>query len=547
MTSKKLTVADLFCGAGGFSEGFRRRGFDIIFAIDNWRHAADTFRFNHPQARVVQMDILGLEVDKIDELIPDTDVIIGSPPCTFFSRSNRGGKGDSEEGMELVKKFLQIVAIKKPRYWVLENVPTLDRHLKKTYTYRELGIGEDGGGILEIPMKRLLDSADFGVPQRRIRLFAGDFPEVEGPESPPLTLGQAIGKLPDPATGGGRRRMIKDPNYSFEFDPTDLTDHFYDTRISNREVQDARRLKTDHSFYGRMSFPEDTNRPSRTVTAVKTTGSRESMIFGYVDMVTGRKAYRSPTVREAATLQSFPLDYQFLGASEWTKWKLVGNSVPAKVSSAIADAILADQGIEADEPAIIKERLAGIPFDLNGKSISKRSTSGWHTPRFRRHVPNMKIRGFRVDLDNLSSSFDKEEYKWRVTLHHGTGAGRARKAYPTTGEARKLLDSFEPTWVDGFLKDLETNIIPRIPNPGTFQAIYSRGIRANGFLGPWEALSVARTLVNRYVRKGTAYRSQTGPILAEVGERAIPVKIAAVLYAMKRVEDTVREGKKVGR
>ena len=86
----KLKVIDLFCGAGGFSEGFRQMGFEVTHAIDNWNPALVAHKENQPEAEVIKADIASLDPHQF----PKPDVIIGGPPCTEFSGSKRGGGGD---------------------------------------------------------------------------------------------------------------------------------------------------------------------------------------------------------------------------------------------------------------------------------------------------------------------------------------------------------------------------------------------------------------------------------------------------------------------
>ncbi|HEM3600840.1 TPA: DNA cytosine methyltransferase, partial [Streptococcus suis] len=89
----RLTVIDFFCGAGGFSEGFRRAGYDVVMGIDSWEPAIKTHNFNH-NLNDVTKSVLDFEDIKEIEKLPDTDVIIGSPPCQLFSISNRGGNAE---------------------------------------------------------------------------------------------------------------------------------------------------------------------------------------------------------------------------------------------------------------------------------------------------------------------------------------------------------------------------------------------------------------------------------------------------------------------
>lgn len=140
-----LKVIDLFCGAGGFSEGFKQAGFDIILGIDIWRVALKSFKRNHG------CDVLQADIRNIERL-PECDVIIGSPPCQNFSTVNR--KKNVCDGLKCVHEFERIIALNKPKYWVWENV----EYIKRYYPYASI-----------------LNSFDFGLPQRRKRAFVSNF------------------------------------------------------------------------------------------------------------------------------------------------------------------------------------------------------------------------------------------------------------------------------------------------------------------------------------------------------------------------------------
>jgi len=107
----KLSVIDFFCGAGGFSEGFRQQNFEIKMGIDSWLPAIETFNHNFGLNCSVK-NILDFENSLEDiKALPDTDVIIGSPPCVSFSHSNISGKANKESGILLTKIFLRIIAV----------------------------------------------------------------------------------------------------------------------------------------------------------------------------------------------------------------------------------------------------------------------------------------------------------------------------------------------------------------------------------------------------------------------------------------------------
>ena len=175
--SNPLKVADIFCGAGGFSEGFRQMGFEIAFALDNWGPAIETHKLNHPNCNHMQMNILELNSpNKINSVIPDTEILIGSPPCVAFSGSNKAGKADKTLGVQLIEAYLRIVAVKLNKkdsilkYWILENVPNSQSYIKESYTYEELGL--PGKEIaLKVKTRNVLNAANYGTPQTRSRFF----------------------------------------------------------------------------------------------------------------------------------------------------------------------------------------------------------------------------------------------------------------------------------------------------------------------------------------------------------------------------------------
>jgi SAM-dependent methyltransferase len=139
-------VVDLCCGIGGFSLGFRMEGFEVVAGIDIDDRALRVFQRNFPGARAIKADLLELD----GEDVPDADVYIGGIPCQPFSSASRNPSWDAR----LLGKFFEIV-VSKRKMFAMENVPPL---------MYALGHGT------------ILDSHDFGVPQRRRRLFLTNFP-----------------------------------------------------------------------------------------------------------------------------------------------------------------------------------------------------------------------------------------------------------------------------------------------------------------------------------------------------------------------------------
>lgn len=148
----KLKVIDLFCGAGGFSEGFTQAGLEIILGVDSWEDAIKSYRENQKCDGWIR-DIRDITT------LPKCDVIIGSPPCQCFSGANvkrRSGNGtkQDEEGVKLVREFERIIKLNKPTYWVWENVEAVKRFYPQAF---------------------IINAFDVGVPQKRKRAFIANF------------------------------------------------------------------------------------------------------------------------------------------------------------------------------------------------------------------------------------------------------------------------------------------------------------------------------------------------------------------------------------
>lgn len=425
-----MRVADFFCGAGGFSEGFRQAGFEIVFAVDNWIQAVDTYRENKNEfenLKVICDDVIrisNLPDEEFNRLIPDTEIIIGSPPCVDFSNSNKSGKADKSKGIQLIEAYLRIVARKYMsensilEYWILENVPNVEKYLKDQYTAKELGL--DGDFILNVKNNgcaNVYNAKYFGAPTSRKRYLCGNFPVPQRvcDGNNVRTLGDVLNSLGETTASN---RIIEDPNYDgFTLPCSEVTDHFYSKYLADFEWEKAKRLKQDMGYMGRMSFPEDVGKPSRTIMATMSASSREAMIL--YDGI----GYRLPTVREVATLMSYPIDYWFVGKNVANKYKLVGNSVPPKLSYALAVAIMRERNMNynAHYHRIAHTRcekfinLNGNEYPLNIEKTKK------YNSVFRYHIPYMKINQFRVELTNKNSDFSKKIIKWNVEIHYSQG------------------------------------------------------------------------------------------------------------------------------
>ncbi len=319
----EINYIDLFSGAGGMSLGFDQVGFNNIFSIDIEPRFCETYKTNFPKHNLIQKDISKLSNEEIKLLIGNQiiDVIIGGPPCQGFSMAgNIGRKFIDDSRNQLFREFARIVEIVQPSYFVMENVARLFTHNK----------GETKKEIIALFKKmnynvdcKVVNTADFGIPQVRNRvLFIGNrisnnivFPTKTIDK--PISIKEAIDKLPKLKSG----EKSKIPNHiSMKHSEQMLEKMKYVSDGGNRnEIPELIRPKSgDVRKYIRYKSTEP---------AVCVTGDMRK-IFHY-------SQNRALTVRELATLQTFPLDFIFKG-STISQQQQVGNSVPPILAKEIA-------------------------------------------------------------------------------------------------------------------------------------------------------------------------------------------------------------------
>jgi DNA (cytosine-5)-methyltransferase 1 len=322
---RKLTALDLFCGAGGLTEGLKQAGFRVIGAIDNASLAVEAYRLNHRTTRVWLRDIRRLSpfdmLAELDLAPGDLDLLAGCPPCQGFStlRTKRQRASVKDHRNDLVAQFGRYAEALRPRALMMENVPGLadDVRLKRLLTrLRRLGY--------ELTHD-VLDAGDYGVPQRRRRfvllgLLGATAPFAE-PAARQRTVRQAIGQLPrpersdDPLHNHGearseevRRRIASIPAEG-------------SLRLLGAEYQLPCHQRTDgfYDIYGRMAWDE--RAPTITGGCINPSKGR----FLHPDQP------RAITLREAALLQSFPPTYRFpLHRGKYKVADLIGNALPPR-------------------------------------------------------------------------------------------------------------------------------------------------------------------------------------------------------------------------
>jgi len=554
-----LSVMDLYCGAGGFSEGFRQQGFDIVSGIDHWMPAIETFNYNF-DLECKRREMLDFEKDHLAiESLPDTDVILGSPPCVSFSMSNRMGSADKSLGLRQMQTFLRIVAIKKHKKnsilkaWFMENVPNAALHLKPQYRFLDLGLrswARDNGyknDDIAVDLRdrvKVLNAKDFGVPQERKRLFVGEilgikgFPQLSSVrynklrnvDTPSVTVVKQA--LPSP-NAQSSKQLVNDPIYPIAIPRTKLTDHFYDTGLYKAHWLDAKYLKQNHPYMGRMAFPENESRPSRTIVASRFAAARESIIYRSERRRKGDGEYRMPTVREAASLMSFPITYQFLGA-ENAKWKLVGNAVSPLVSASLANSVLRvlDYPIKRNPEVRRHVTVKGISnLNTHKKKVFKKPPNRNPGARFRRHPfkdGNMTVTMSNYDIEKSG----KYDGRWRLSVMYGTGKDFVIQKFDARS-LNQIENTIRNTYENGpcFIKEVAIKVASRVPDAEGLQRRYEQRMSKNYKLEPVQLIESIQKLVSRYANGELCEPDSCSLFLRE----RVPKKQLYSLYALALV------------
>jgi DNA (cytosine-5)-methyltransferase 1 len=532
MKRPTLTVIDFFSGAGGFSEGFRQQGFKVVKGIDFWEPAVKTHNLNHGLNDVPEnvLDYVGADSADVEriEALPDVDVIIGSPSCVTFSLSNKGGKADKTEGIRLIEAYLRIIAVKKHKKdsllkaWLMENVPNSGNYVRHEYTFTDLHL-EKWARANDIAPKSValtlngvvLNASDYGAPQNRNRFICGEtvsdgqFPQPTATTHVMPTLGDIKSKMPKPNSPSSDE-LWEDPNYpGLHVKTKEISDHFYDTGLYINQWEQAHYLKTMHPFMGKMSFPENEGKASRTITATRSSCTRESIVYKSEFARTGHGEYRAPTIREAASLMGYPYTYQFFG-SEGLKWKQIGNSVSPQLSAALAKAILVKEGrkpVRLEKVNFSKQKDLYLSVDnLNTFAPrtfdeQKQRKSG---ARFRRSLH--KSQNMTVDLLNYLPGKNEVGTGWYVCAFYGTGSYQydllKNDAYQ---KLRKILEQ-EYDLFDEFLSEINKNVTDDTLSPQTMQYAYENDAELSDKDNPLVIVKKIQQVVDKYAAVNSAAR-----------------------------------------
>ena len=334
------SVVDVFCGVGGLSHGFVQEGFDVRAGIDIDTSCRYAYERNN-RALFVERSVEYLTAENVNNLFADSQprILVGCAPCQPFSTYNQ----KRPNGMwRLLYEFMRLVSEVRPDVVSMENVPRLISFRKGKLFKDCVATLEQGGYDVSAGV---VDCADYGVPQirRRLVVLASRLGPIELPLPTHVrdgrpTVRDAIDGLPAIAAGG---RCAQDPLHcSSRLSEINLA------RIHAAKpggswsdwdpdlVAECHRKGTGkgyRSVYGRMRW----DAPAPTITT-QCNGFGNGR-FGHPDQD------RAISLREAALLQTFPLDYEFFGPTQrWSvsavaRW--IGNAVPVTLARAVARSV----------------------------------------------------------------------------------------------------------------------------------------------------------------------------------------------------------------
>jgi DNA (cytosine-5)-methyltransferase 1 len=326
-----MKVVSFFAGAGGLDLGFEKAGFEVVYANEYDKEIWETYEKNHKNTFLDKRSI----VDILSSDIPDCDGIIGGPPCQSWSEAG-SKRGIADKRGQLFYEFMRILADKKPKFFLAENVSgmLLPAHKEALANIKQMF--QDIGYELSF---QLLNVSDYGIPQDRKRVFfvgyrkdlglKFQFP-VETTPVNKITLQRAIGDLKDtvlPAKAGNYTNGDACKVLNHEYMIGGFSSIFMSrNRVRSWDevsftIQAGGRHAPIHPQAPKMTFVEQNSR----------------------EFVKGKEnLYRRLSVRECARIQTFPDNFVFHYTSVVAGYKMIGNAVPVRMAKVLGEKIIQD-------------------------------------------------------------------------------------------------------------------------------------------------------------------------------------------------------------
>lgn len=342
-----LKAVDFFCGGGGMSYGMLEAGVNVLAGIDYEPNCKETYEDNIIGAQFIQADVFDLKEEDLENklnLIKNDDdlILIGCSPCQFWSIINTD-KSKSTKSANLLIEFTRFVKYFNPGYVVVENVPGVLRKKNESGLEDFIIWLETNNYKVHFEVHNV---AEYGVPQSRKRFT--------------LIANRITEEIINPIKKIGKKITVKDVLGESNGFPKINAGHKDKTEFMHSvptisEVTIRRLQKVTKNGGNRLGFANDPelqlpcfvgkddsfkdtfgrlwwDRPSPTITTKFFSVSNGRFVHPDED--------RALSLREGATLQSFPVNYKFRGTSTSSIARLIGNAVPPQYAKCIGEAII---------------------------------------------------------------------------------------------------------------------------------------------------------------------------------------------------------------
>ena len=421
MANRRPIGVDLFAGAGGMSLGFEQAGFDVLAAVEIDPVHAAIHKYNFPECAVLPQSVQDVSGERLRDVSAigsrSVDVVFGGAPCQGFSLIGQRVLDDPRN--DLVKDFVRIVSELDASYFVFENVKGLTVGKHKKFLFELIEVFEKSGYDVRQEW-RVLNAANYGVPQDRQRLFlmgakkdlkVPDYPEpLTNPSGKPSDLllpkgpscYDALDDLPDPEAFEALRNTDEilveswqsHSNYAREMhcESADAWHYAYKRKWNPGMLTSS--YRTEHSGISRTRFSETepgTVEPISRYFKLSPNGLSNTLRAGTDG---ARGAFTSPrpihykhsrciTVREMARLHGFP-DWCRFQQTKWHGARQIGNAVPPPLARAVAGAVIKAMEVsiarprrtlELENPALLRMDMAqaakywNVPAPLSKRTL----------------------------------------------------------------------------------------------------------------------------------------------------------------------------------
>ena len=343
---------EIFSGTGGMSLGALMAGIDVKVAIDIDKWACETYKSNHENTTVINADIRGIKEIPLKKGRVQT-ILFGGPPCQGFSLSNQKTRNKENEKNWLFLEFIRIAKLFNPDWIVLENVSGIQRTERGFFLEQICNQFHNLGYTLSY---KLLNSVNFGVPQKRERFFLiGSknginfvFPNTSNQNT--IAVKDAISDLPILENGASEFRL----NYKSNKKLSEYAKlmrgecpYSYNNGVSKNTDLVLNRYKYIPQGGNWANIPKELMANYKDYTRChggiyhRLEEEQPSVVIGNYrkNMLIHPTQDRGLSVREAARLQSFPDSYIFKG-SLTEQQQQVGNAVPPLLAKAIFENII---------------------------------------------------------------------------------------------------------------------------------------------------------------------------------------------------------------